>query len=131
MKTAHSDDFDFTGNRPKTNYYNDMQELNTPPIIKFFESIIDKDHSEIIKYTSTQLFNNFNDFLKTNNFKFDMSSTKFGIEIKKFNGITKKKLCNFNEITIDRLVLKNYLIEKYKIDFYNGPFIDDDNRQDI
>jgi len=40
MTDIQCDNYDFTNNRPKTSYYNDLQELNKPPLIYFFEDII-------------------------------------------------------------------------------------------
>ena len=70
-----------------------MKEMNTPLMAKFFEQIVDDNiEQEIIKYSATDLFNAFNEYVRNNNFKMDMSSTKFGIDIKKFEGMEKKKL---------------------------------------
>ena len=82
-------DFDFTNKRPITSFYNNMKELNIPIVARFFERIVDKNNKT--SFTSTELFNNFNDFIKNNNFKCEYTSTKFGIEIKNYDGIEKIK----------------------------------------
>ena len=76
-------------------------------------------------FLSTQLFDNFNDFIKTNNFKVEYTSTKFGIDIKNFDGIEKKKTRTFNVIEINIQKLKEHLIQKYKLEFCD--FIDPEN----
>ena len=113
--------FDFTNSRPITNYYNNMKELNIPIIALFFETIVDK-HKKDCSFTSTELFNNFNDFIKSNNFKVEFTSTKFGIDIKNYDGIEKRKTRTHNIIYINILKLKTYLINKYKFEFVD--FID-------
>ena len=63
------ENYNFTNNRPTTNLYNNMKEINLPIIVKFFENLIDKNTNEkIIKFTATELFIFFNDFIKNNNF---------------------------------------------------------------
>ena len=92
--------FDFITMRPKTNFYNDMRELDTPILARFFEKIVD-DNNKDISYSSTKLFNLFNEFLKYTNSKFDLSFIKFGIDIKKYNGIEKVKTRTNNVVNID------------------------------
>jgi hypothetical protein len=125
--------YDFTNNRPITDFYNNMKETNLPIIAKFFENIIDNnsDKNEI-KFKANELFNMFNEYVKENNYKVDYTSTKFGIDIKMYKGIEKKKLRQYSEITININLLKQYLIEKYKIEFNNNiDFIDDkENEED-
>ena len=82
--------FDFINERPATSFYNKMKELNTPIIVKFLEKVIDENNKNC-SFSSTQLFDNFNEFIKTNNFKVEYTSTKFGIDIKNFDGIEKKR----------------------------------------
>ena len=43
------------------------------------------------KYSATDLFNEFNSFIQANKFKIEMSSTKFGIDIKNYEGVESKK----------------------------------------
>ena len=67
-------EFDFINERPITNFYKNMKEINIPILAKYLESIVDR-HSENCSYSSTDLFSNFNDFLKSNNFKVEYTST--------------------------------------------------------
>ena len=116
--------FDFINERPTTSFYNNMKELNTPIIVKFLEKVIDENNKNC-SFSSTQLFDNFNEFIKTNNFKVEYTSTKFGIDIKNFDGIEKKKTRTFNVIEINIQKLKEHLIQKYKLEFCD--FIDPEN----
>jgi len=82
------ENYNFTNNRPITNFYNNMKEINLPIIVKFIENIIDKNtNEEIIKFTASELFSFVNDFIKNNNFKIEYTSTKFGLDIKNYKGI--------------------------------------------
>ena len=117
---------DFTNDRPITSFYNNMKEMNTPVMAKFFEQIVDDNiEQENIKYSATDLFNAFNEYVRNNNFKMDMSSTKFGIDIKNYEGIEKKKTKTVRLVIIHIPTLKEFLRTKYNIEF-NNEFIDDE-----
>jgi hypothetical protein len=113
--------YDFTNSRPITNFYNNMKEINIPILARFFEKIVDANNKDC-SFSSTDLFNRFNDFIKSNNFKVEFTSTKFGIDIKNYDGIEKRKTRTNNIIDINIIKLKQYLITKYKIEFCD--FID-------
>jgi len=118
--------YDFTNNRPITSFYNNMKELNTPIMVKFLENMIDKDNSNSnINFTASSLYNSFNNFIKDNNFKIEYTSTKFGLDIKNYEGIEKKRTKTGNQIFININQLKEHLKLKYKIEFSNEEFIDD------
>ena len=85
-----------------------MKELNTPVLTRFFEHIVNEN--KINHFTSTELFNKFNEFVKSNNFKVEYTSTKFGIEIKSYEGVEKKRSKNGMIIDVDIDKLKSYLI---------------------
>ena len=121
--------YDFTNNRPITDFYNNMKELNTPVLAKFFQNIIDNNSKESeVKFPASTLYEKYNNFVKDNNFKNECSSTKFGIDIKNYEGITKKRVVVGNIITIDISILKKHLTTKYKIDFVDMDFIDEDEK---
>ena len=118
-------EFDFINKRPITNFYNNMKELNIPILARFFEKIVDS-HDNECSYPSTDLFNKFNEFVKSNNFKIEYTSTKFGLDIKAYDGIEKRKTRTNNVIDINILKLKQFLITKYKIEFCE--FIDEEEK---
>ena len=118
--------YDFTNNRPVTSFYNNMKELNTPIMVKFLENMIDKyNSSSNINFTASSLYNSFNNFIKDNNFKIEYTSTKFGLDIKNYEGIEKKRTKTGNQIFININQLQEHLKLKYKIEFSNEEFIDD------
>ena len=125
------ENYDFTNNRPITSFYEDMKEMNTPLIVKFFRHILLCGDE---KYFGAALFKEFNDFIKANNYKCEYTTTKFGVDVKKFKGINKKK-SNFIEYIIDRKELKKYLIDEYKMEFVeeenepNEPYIKNEKKK--
>jgi hypothetical protein len=120
--------FDFTNERPITSFYSNMKELNIPIMARFFESIVDED-KKINNFSSTELFNKFNDYVKANNFKADYTATKFGIDIKSYDGVEKVKTRTNNVVNIDLSKLKSHLISKYKIEFVD--FIEEEIKEEI
>ena len=108
----------FTNNRPITSFYNNMKELNTPIMAKFFENMIDKYNSSTnINFTASSLYDSFNNFIKENNFKIEYTSTKFGLDVKNYEGIEKKRTKTGNQILINIDQFKQHLTIKYKIEF--------------
>ena len=70
-----------------------MKEMNTPILAKFFEFIVDENNDlEIVDIMANKLYEKFTIFIKENNLKIECSSTKFGIDIKGYTGIEKKRL---------------------------------------
>ncbi len=120
-------DYDFTNNRPITEFYNDMKELNMPIMVRFLkQNVLDK----ITTISGTKFYEKFNGFLTANNYKFEYTPTKFGIDIKKYDGV-EYKLSNGIKYIINIEALKQHLINKYKVEFYDGPeFLDNDEDEE-
>ena len=86
--------FDFTNNRPVTNSYSNMKELNIPVLVKYFENIIDNAKKPNLEFKSSELFSSFLDFAKTNNYKleqFNLTWWSGQLNIYSEYGVTKKK----------------------------------------
>jgi hypothetical protein len=63
-------------------------------------------------------FSEFNEFLEDTNVKADYTIMKFDIEIKNYDGIIKKKNNHSFEYYINMILLKDFLINKYNIEFF-------------
>jgi hypothetical protein len=112
------DNYDFTNNRPKTSYYNDLQELNKPPLVNFIEDFIIKcSHEKSIEISSSKLYSEFHDYNTKFNFKCQITLTKFMMDLKKLDRIENKRTKTQRLIVIDIGILKNCLHNKYKIEF--------------
>jgi len=120
-----SENYNFCKNRPQTNLYNEMQSMNIPPLALFLKQIVIK---KVDKCQSTSLFKKFNEYLEKYNINGKYSIQAFGRDINKYDGIEKTKSNNVNYI-FDINKLKEYLIKKYKMEFYdkdeNIDFIDE------
>ena len=126
LMSLDSDNFNFTKNRPKTDLYDEMQEINTPPFILFLKYII---VNNITVISGGPLYSKYCDFLTRHNYiNYKMAHNKFGVSIKKLNnyGISfSGKESNIKRYTIDHKLLKQYLIKTYKINFDINDFIPD------
>jgi len=123
--SINSEKYNFTNNRPQTNLYNEMQSMNIPPLALFLKQIVIKN---VDKCQSTSLFKRFNEYLEKYNINGKYSIQAFGRDINKYEGIEKTKSNNINYV-FDNNKLKEHLIKKYKMEFYdkdeNIDFIDD------
>lgn len=121
--------FDFKNSRPITPYYEDMREMNTPIMALFLEHVILTVHrpDNLYKVMSNELFNNFKEFLTMCNVKYDVTLTKFGVDIKNYKGVKRDRVSKGTELYLNYIELKEYLFSKYQIKFveeeYN--FIED------
>lgn len=110
--------FDFINSRSITEFYKNIKEINIPVLAKFFEFVIDINHDKIdIKYKMNNLFELFNNFIATGNYKIDYTLTKFGIDIKSYNGVLKNRTNRGYDIVISITILKQFLTSKFNINF--------------
>jgi hypothetical protein len=120
-------DYNFTINRPITKFYEDLREINIPIMVRFFENLIENSNEDNICIQSSILYNKFNEFITINRFKIDVSSTKFGMDIINYKGVTKRRNKHYTTINININELKTYLSNKYLIEFNESLFINDNN----
>ena len=77
-----------------------------------------------MEISSSSLYNKFNDYITTYNFKCVVSLTKFVMDIKKIEVTEMKKTKTTRNILFHKDKVKVYLKNKYNIDFIE---IDDDS----
>jgi hypothetical protein len=112
LMSIDCDKYDFTGNRPETDFYKNMQEQNVPIVAKFFEEQIYKYGKKEPVKTYKDLFGHYLNYLQEGNFKYEITKLKFAMELKEYEGITKKHSMNGVNYIIDFDKLKSYLILK-------------------
>ena len=92
LMSIDCNNYDFTNNRPKTNFYNDIQELNKPALINFIEYFLIENYNKTnIEISSSQFYTKFNDYITKYNFKCTISLTKFVMDVKKQKVQIKKQ----------------------------------------
>lgn len=126
LMNLESDDFNFTKNRIESESYKDVLHLTISPIVYFIKDLVFSKkykNEDNIKIQSKELFEKFNNYVEKNKFKIELNITRFGLDIKKINGIEKVKSTNIY-YSIDKQKLKNELINKYKLDIVEDDDID-------
>ena len=118
LMSIDCDNYDFTNNRPKTNFYNDIQELNKPALINFIEHFLIENYNKTnIEISSSQFYTKFNDYITKYNFKCTISLTKFVMDVKKIEGTDQKRTMTGRYVVFDVNKVKLFLKNKYNIDF--------------
>jgi len=112
-----SDNYNFVKNRPMTELYNDMREINKPIMTLFLEYLISIYHignkeTPIENIGANSLYERYKEYMKDHNFKFELNSTAFGLKIKAYPEISKKKTMKGAVYTIDYPNLEKSFIEK-------------------
>ena len=131
MSNIDTNNNDFTNNRPTTNFYNDLQEMNKPTLILFLEQFINKNNDDIIEVSSTLLFTQFNEFVNKFNFKCVISLTKFMMDLKKIDGTDTKRTKTSRYVLFNKEIVKVFLTNKYNIEFCDDADSDDDSDADV
>jgi hypothetical protein len=109
-----------------------MKKYNIPVMAKFFENLTDETKIVDIQYKikANDLFSKFQTFLKDYNFKNEITSTRFGIDIKEYEGVVKTKTNKgaFYIVNFDKI--KEHLTSKYKMEFIIDDFDDEIDETD-
>ena len=118
LMSMKSDDYDFTGNRPQTEFFNDLREINIPYVARYLENLLFLrcDNQLENTFKSKDLLFGFGLFCQENNFKNEMNSTRFGLEIKKYKSIIKKRNKKGISYSFNYEELKQELISKKYIE---------------
>jgi len=121
-----SDNYDFTGLRPETKLYKNIQSLNISPIVYFFEKLIFtlKGKYKKIEYSSSILFEDYNNFMTESRYENKMTATRFGSLLSTYEEcVEKKRKSDGNYYVIDYKKLYKYLIDKNLIEPIDKDFI--------
>ena len=118
-------DWDSINDRPITEAYQDIQSANTPAMAKWLEDRyyelghmvkMGNTEEELVEHKevkSKTLYIIYKDWLESNGFKrMEYNITKFGREISKYDGISKKRKKDGVYYVIDYETLKSFMIKK-------------------
>ncbi len=125
MNDVNIEDWDSINDRPITEAYQDIQSANTPAMAKWLEEryyefnhLLDmKSDDDILEdhmvVSSKSIYLIYTEWLNGNGFrKMEYNTTKFGREIAKYDGISKKRNKSGIVYVIDYEVLKTFMIRK-------------------
>jgi hypothetical protein len=117
----------FFKDRPITKLYNDLKENNIPVLARYLCEYVDSN-KDICKESASNFNTDFNFWMKNNNYNFEYSATQFGLDIKQYDGIEKKRGNIGVKYVINIETLKQYLINKK---YYEILEIDEDDNQKV
>jgi hypothetical protein len=108
--------FNFEKERPITELYNDIKNVNTPKVILFIMDLID-NHKLDEQYSFKKLYEKYETFLSRNGYTdYKTNTNKFSRALKSISGIDKRK-SKFVEVHICKKSLLTYL----KLEFCYDP----------
>ena len=108
LMSLDTDNYDFTGNRPETEFNKELKEHNIPVMSRFLEDLYFKNNQntiKIIKYEASDLYRRFDNYTLENKIKSDMSNTQFGIQLRTYKSVEKKRGSKGNsyEVNISKI----------------------------
>ena len=105
----------FQHRRPVTEFYKETQHNSIPVISRFFSAMI---NSELVKNTFScrELYKCYQSFQTTGNYKYLMTETAFGRDVKKIQGVTFHRTSTIRTYTLDLPVIKSHLEGKNEFD---------------
>jgi len=111
---------------PCTEYKEELSSVSIPLIAKFLQFYLECSVDEDIQITSTDFYKNFKRHITKYERDMDFTMTKFGRDIKEYNGIEKKRSRNGMYYIIRVKEVINYLKEKNYFDEVPFQDIDDE-----
>lgn len=99
----------------KSELHKELEENNLSPIIGFLKTIVQMKEGKF-KITTKETYENFMIYVKEQNIKYELTPTKFHVEMTSTYKIKKIKSSN-NYYEFNTIELKKFLIDRYKIIF--------------
>ena len=119
LLSIDSDNYNFTSNRPETEFNKDLKEMSVPILSKYLETLLFKNAKLKLKEVSipaNKMFKSYCDYLDENKYKNEVSSTSFGLSIKKYETIEKKRNTDGNTYLINYKKLEDELVKMKHIE---------------
>lgn len=125
LLTLDSINYNFVKNRPETQFNKDLKEISTPIHANFIEDLLFKKIDRNVEkkryvlnvenYTSKKLYDLYNEYIIENNIKIELSRKLFGLQIKNYKTIEKKRTnkgilyeINYKKLE-DEMIKKKYM----------------------
>jgi len=84
--------FDFKEERPITNYYKQLQELNRPVLMDYFINIYEENQGEKeISFKASEIYGFFNNFCQSGGYKTSYTQKRLSVELKRYGDFVKDK----------------------------------------
>jgi hypothetical protein len=119
LLSIDSDNYNFTTNRPETDFNKDLKEMSIPIVSRYLETLLFKNSEQKLKeieLPSIKLFNSYCGYLTENNHKVELTSTSLGLMMKKYESITKSRNSKGNSYIINFKKLEDELVKMKHIE---------------
>jgi len=122
LLTLDSENYNFVKNRPETQFNKDLKEISIPLHANFLEDLLFKKIDSkaekkrfilnIETISSTKFYESYNEYIIENNIKLEISKTLFGLQIKNYKSIEKKRTSKGISYEINYKKLEDELVKK-------------------
>jgi hypothetical protein len=109
LKNRDISKVNFETDRPKTEFYQELQDYNCPTVARFLEDLTYKIKEDSMKIKADELFQKFKEWQYETNHKYECTSTGFGKTINEYKGVEKGARTS-----------KGFFYNLQKIDIMNG-----------
>ena len=111
LKSRDISRFDIVTDRPETRFYKELREHSIPCIARFLINYISDDSNNNQIY-ARDLFDSFKKWSTDTNRDVSYNDNRFGRELKKYTGITKKRTNKGQKYTLDFDAIQQCMIDK-------------------
>ena len=111
LKNRDISNFDIVADRPKTDFYKELQNQSVPCIARFLIHCIFDETDEANIY-ARDLYSKFKRWCQDTNRNVNYTDTRFGRELKKYKGIDKKRKSGGFHYSLDFNEIKHCLVDK-------------------
>jgi hypothetical protein len=121
LLTLDSENYNFVKNRPETQFNKDLKEISVPLHGKFLEDLLFKkidtraEHKRYIlnveQISASKMYQYYSDYIIENNIKLEFSKTLFGLQLRSYKTIIKKRTSKGNSYEINYKKLEDELVK--------------------
>ena len=105
----------FQNSRPITEYYREVQHNCIPVASRFFSALVNSSYPET-QIAAREMYKQYVQFHTAGNYRFLLTETAFGCDIKRVTGIVKKRTKTSILYMLDHAIIKNYLEDMNEYD---------------
>ena len=123
LKSRDISRFDIVSDRPETEFYRELRQHSIPCIARFLIHCIsnnssdnhlagDRSTNNITQIYARDLYDNFKNWCQDTNRNVSYTDTRFGKELKKYDGVTKKRTNRGQKYILDFDTIEQDMIQK-------------------
>ena len=111
MQTSNINNFDIVSDRPETDFYKELRAESVPCIHRLLIEYISNNDNDTKLYATT-FYSKFKTWCQNTNRTVSYTDTRFGRELKQYQGISKKRTKRGYQYTLNFDTIQTQLIEQ-------------------